>query len=354
MLLQQNYHMFENISPCRDRKSWLLLQQDNNIYKTTKTSQKHMTLHTKQAFLMLLFLASSFVAGAQTTMPQSDLFQHKRINLYDIKKMPNSKGKQHHDSIVNNRCWRMEQPRLYEYVPGLEERRKTAVIVIPGGGYAKQAYETAGVSTAKWLNTFGVTAFVLLHRLPVQPDVEDGTIAPVMDAQRAVRWVRAHAAEYGIDPDRIGVMGCSSGAHVAACVSSVQDDLSKAGDALDTVDFRPNFSIQISTYINRDDTNIQKTKNPVIASLMSRFNAVNLVNAHTAPTLLIHASDDTAVPSLNSVKLYQLLMENGVTKSSIHVFPFGKHGIALRHQPGTTALWPEIAEKWMEEIGVLE
>lgn len=315
-----------------------------------------MYLKTEPRKILLLFFAVFTFASlqAQSDVPNSDLFRHRRINLYDINKMPNSVGKVHHDSIVNNRCWRMEQPRLYEYLPGLEERKKTAVIVIPGGGYAKQAYETAGVSFAKWLNTFGVTAFVLLHRLPVQPDVADGTITPLMDAQRAVKWVRAHAEEYGIDPDKIGVMGCSSGAHVAACVSSVEEDFSKVGDQLDGVSHHPDFSIQVSTYINRDEKNIQKVKIPVIGKLMARFNAINLVNDKTAPTLLIHASDDRSVPALNSVTLYQLLMEKGVITSSLHIFPFGKHALALRNQPGSTALWPEIAERWMEEIGVLK
>ena len=134
----------------------------------TKTKLNDM----KQILSLLLLLSATVLASAQNSgSVQSDLFTHPRINLYDITSMPNSIGTQHYDSIVRNRTWRIDEPRMYAYVPGLEERRNTAVIVIPGGGYIKQAYETAGVSVAKWLNTFGVTAFVLLHRLPNQPDV---------------------------------------------------------------------------------------------------------------------------------------------------------------------------------------
>ena len=93
------------------------------------------------------------ISFSSISAQESDLFRHKRINLYDRDNMPNSKGTIHKDSIVNNRIWRCEQPRLYEYLPGAEEGKGTAVIVIPGGGYIKQAYETAGVSFAKWLNT---------------------------------------------------------------------------------------------------------------------------------------------------------------------------------------------------------
>lgn len=298
---------------------------------------------------MLLFL--SVASHAQ----QSDLFVHKRINLYNIKTMPGVKGKVHRDSIVNNRIWRADQPRVYEYLPGQEEISRTAMIVIPGGGYIKQAYETAGVSFAKWLNTMDVTAFVLLHRMPTQPDVKDATTASLSDVQRAIKWVRAHATDYGINPNRIGVIGCSAGAHLAACVNVVKDDYSRCGDVLDTVNFRPNFAILVSPAgILKSEGEVWKTKEADVKRLLNRFPIDSLVDNTTAPMLMVHASDDRVVSPLSSVGIYRALLKAGVKQSSLHIFPNGGHNIALRKQPGSTALWTQLAEMWMREIGMLK
>lgn len=292
--------------------------------------------------LSIISVFNVLVASAQ----DSDLFSHRRINIYEGVTMPNTVGTQHYDSIARNRIWRAEQPRLYAYVPGLEERTGKAVIVIPGGGYIKQAYETAGVSIAKWLNSFGVTAFVLLHRMPNQPDVKDNTIVPFQDAQRAVRWVRAHAAEYGINPEQIGVMGCSAGGHVCAGVSTISKDLSACGDSLDRQSFRPNFCVLVSPVISMYSP---KGQDPRIAELMKKNKFDEMVTRDNPPTLLILAANDPAVNPMNSLKFFTALQSAGVKNCSLHIFPFGKHSISLRNQPGSTALWPAIAEEWMNE-----
>ena len=302
-------------------------------------------------FLTLL-LVSTIVSVA--VAQESDLFCHKRINLYQIENMPNAKGTDHRDSIERNRIWRCEQPRMYEYLPGAEERKDAAVILIPGGGYIKQAYETAGVSLAKWLNSIGVTAFVLLHRLPNQPDMTDPVTGPVMDAQRAVKWVRAHARDYGISPDKIGVMGCSAGAHLSGCVNVAKDDLSKCGDGLDTVPCRPNFAILISPAAGAaNEGNFIKGAKDNVKKLLEMYQIDKMVDSTTAPMLMIHASNDRTVSPMNSVEIYKALISNGIKQSSLHIFPFGAHSIALRDQPGSTAYWPAIAEQWMREIEVL-
>ena len=304
----------------------------------------------KRFLIMLLVSAIVSVAMAQ----ESDLFCHKRINLYQIGNMPNAKGTDHRDSIERNRIWRCEQPRMYEYLPGAEERKDVAVILIPGGGYIKQAYETAGVSLAKWLNSIGVTAFVLLHRLPNQPDMTDPVTGPVMDAQRAVKWVRAHARDYGISPDKIGVMGCSAGAHLSGCVNVAKDDLSKCGDELDTVPCRPNFAILISPAAGAaNEGNFIKGAKDNVKKLLEMYQIDKMVDSTTAPMLMIHASNDRTVSPQNSVEIYKALISNGVKQSSLHIFPFGAHSIALRDQPGSTAYWPAIAEQWMREIEML-
>lgn len=298
--------------------------------------------------IVLLAVSVSALFGQE-----SDLFSHKRINLFDINAMPGAKGIEHKDSIVNNRIWRADQPRLYEYRPGAEENRGVAMIVIPGGGFIKQAYETAGVSFAKWLNTCGITAFVLLHRLSNQPDIEDPSVTPVIDAQRAVKWVRAHAEEYGIDPDKIGVIGCSAGGHISALANVVKEDFSKCGDSLDNVNHRPNFAILVSPVAKIEVLGDGQKTWGAAQPMVERFPVDTLIDGNTAPMLMIHASNDRTVNPLNSVEIYKALLNNGVKKSSLHVFPLGAHSIALRDQPGSTAYWPAIAEAWIREIGIL-
>lgn len=288
---------------------------------------------------------------------EEDFGNGRRIDLWNVGNMPNSRNMQLQDSVINHRTWQVGMPRMYVYQPCSDNHANTAVILIPGGGYAKQAYEAAGITMAQWLNSIGITAFVLLHRLPTSPDLIEPERGPLQDAQRAVRYVRAHASEYGVE--KIGVMGCSAGGHLAACVSTIGEDISAVGDSIDAYSFRPDFSILISPVItmNKELTNKGSRKallgdNPC-DEMVERYSMEKQVTKDNPPTLFIHASDDKSVSPLNSVMMYRALIENGVRQSSLHIFPFGKHAIAMRRQPGTTALWPEIAEGWMKEIGCL-
>ena len=309
-------------------------------------------------FLIAVLFCTLLNAQEQTSMDNAEPI---RIDLWQKEQQPNSRLQGDalpSDSIFNHRIWRCGIPRIYAYQPVAEERSKTAVILIPGGGYIKQAYEVSGISLAKWFNSIGITAFVLLHRLPNQAELIDPWKAPMQDAQRAIRYVRAHAEEYGIDPERIGVMGTSAGGHFSACVSTITEDWSAIGDEYDNVPFLPNFAILVSPIINELESETAGKRldlcgaskdDPTWSKLFTIDKSVTSANP---PTLMIHASDDPAVPVLNSVKMFEALKKAEVEKCSLHIFPFGKHSIALRHQPGSTALWPEIAEEWMKEIGV--
>ena len=310
------------------------------------------------SFFITILLCSLLNAQGQTSM---DNAEPMRIDLWQKGQQPNSRLQGDAlptDSIVNHRIWRCGVPRIYAYQPVAEERSKTAVILIPGGGYIKQAYEVSGISLAKWFNSIGITAFVLLHRLPNQAELIDPWKAPLQDAQRAIRYVRAHAEDFGIDPERIGVMGTSAGGHFSACVSTITEDWSAIGDEYDKVPFLPNFAILVSPIINELEPETAGKRLDLCGaskedSTWSKLFAINKsVSSANPPTLMIHASDDPAVPVLNSVKMFEALKKAGVEKCSLHIFPFGKHSIALRHQPGSTTLWPEIAEEWMKEIGV--
>lgn len=260
------------------------------------------------------------------------------------------------DSIQRSRIWRCGVPRLYMFQPVREERSRTAVVLIPGGGYVKQAYEVSGIALAQWLNSIGITAFVLLHRLPNQPELTEPWLATIQDCQRAIRWVRGHAEEFGLHEERIGVMGTSAGAHLSACVSTFQEDWARIGDSLDCYSCRPDFAILVSPIINEVEPETAGNRKDLCGAMpedyvWQRLFAVDgEVTPSNPPTLLIHAADDPAVPVLNSVRMFEALQRAGVRNCSLHIFPQGKHSISLRRQPGTTALWPEIAEQWMHEI----
>ena len=123
----------------------------------------------KFVIIMALSLyATTFVSANNY---EEDFRGGRRIDLWNVDNMPNSRNMQLRDSVVNHRTWQIGMPRLYVYQPCSDNRTNTAVILIPGGGYAKQAYEAAGITMAQWLNSIGVTAFVLLHRLPTSPDL---------------------------------------------------------------------------------------------------------------------------------------------------------------------------------------
>jgi acetyl esterase/lipase len=317
----------------------------------------------KRLLITIFALLACFIMRAQENQTLMDKAEPTRIDLWQTGHQPNSRLQGDAlptDSISRQRIWRCGVPRIYAYQPVVEERSKTAVILIPGGGYIKQAYEVSGVTLAKWLNSIGITAFVLLHRLPNQTELIDPWKAPLQDAQRAIRYVRAHAEEYGIDPNCIGVMGTSAGGHFSACVSTLTEDWSAIGDEYDKVPFLPNFAILVSPIINELESETAGKRLDLCGATMddptwSKLFAIDKsVSSANPPTLMIHASDDPAVPVLNSVKMFQALKRAGVEKCSMHIFPFGKHSIAIRHQPGSTALWSEIAEEWMKEIGVFE
>lgn len=191
----------------------------------------------------------SFLLGALMTIT---LQAQKIIPLWQ-NNMPNSKGITLKDSVARERVVQVGTPTIHVYEPSKAERTGTAVLIIPGGGYVKLAHEISGIALAKWYNTLGVTAFVLMHRFPQSPDVIESYKAPLQDGQRALRYIRAHAEEYGIDIHKVGVMGCSAGGHLAASLCAIDEDWSKVGDTLDAYSCKPSFAVLISPVISMDD-----------------------------------------------------------------------------------------------------
>jgi len=280
------------------------------------------------------------------------------IEIWPKGNIPNSKHLNLKDSIANERVYRVITPGMYAYFPGTQENKGAAVVIFPAGGYDHMAYVISGLQLAKWFNTMGITAFVLNYRLPNSPDLVNRENGPLMDAQRAIRYVRANAAKWGIKPDKIGVMGCSSGGHVAATSGTITDDLSAAKDSLDKFSFKPNFMILVSPVIDMSTAyahpgSVKNLLGPTgTDDLKKKFSPQLQVSASTPPCFIADAINDKTVNPMNSLLFYQALLQHNIPVS-FHAFPQGGHAIALRNNPGSTELWTTLCEMWMIESNII-
>jgi len=188
------------------------------------------------AFAILLLTNVAFAQGFIEIWPQGHI--------------PNSKHLKLKDSIANERIYRVLLPGMYGFFPGKQENQGAAVVICPGGGYERLAYVISGLQLAKWFNTMGISAFVLNYRLPNSPDLIHRQNGPLMDAQRAIRFIRANAVRWRINPAKVGILGSSSGGHLAASASVISDDVSAIKDSLDKYPFKPDFTILVSPVID--------------------------------------------------------------------------------------------------------
>jgi acetyl esterase/lipase len=247
----------------------------------------------------------------------------------------------------------IDKPSLTIYLPAGSNVTKTGVVVVPGGGYQHLAMDYEGTAIAEWLNARGVAAFVLKYRLgpkyhhPVELE----------DAQRAIRTVRAHAAEYGIATDHVGMWGFSAGGHLAATAGTKFD----AGDAssLDAIErqgSRPDFLVLAYPVITFEEPYLHRgsLKNLLVddpdPALVQSVSAETQVTKDTPPTFLFATTDDQTVPVMNSVMFYEALVKAGVP-AEMHLFQQGHHGVGLAAANPKLSVWPDLVIKWMRERG---
>jgi acetyl esterase/lipase len=278
--------------------------------------------------------------------------------LWPKNHIPNSRHLKLTDSIANERIYRVMLPGMYAFFPGKQENKGAAVVICPGGGYERLAYVISGLQLAKWFNTMGISAFVLNYRLPNSPDLKQREIGPLMDAQRAIRYIRANAERWGIKPDKIGIMGSSSGGHLAACSATITEDVSAVGDSLNKVSFRPDFAILVSPVIDLSTSiahagSVKNLLGPNPSEeLKKKFSMQLQASSTNPPCFIVDAINDKTVNPMNSLLFYQALLQNKVPVS-FHAFPQGGHAIALRNNPGSTELWTTLCEEWMIESNIV-
>ena len=247
------------------------------------------------------------------------------------------------------------QPNLTAFLPAAGTANGTAVIICPGGGYARLSIDSEGYDVAKRLNEMGVTAFVLKYRLPNDLSQPDKSIVPLLDAQQALRLVRQQAAKYSVNPDRIGLMGFSAGGHLTAWAGT--QFAQPVGDNPGPVSVRPAFLVLMYPVISFSDT-LKHTGsrdnllglNPTAEKMRQYSNELH-VTAQTPPTFLVHAEDDKSVPVNNSIVFYQACLRHGVPVE-MHLYPKGGHGFGLNNKT-TKDLWTDRLRNWLDANGWL-
>lgn len=276
------------------------------------------------------------------------------VSLWPEGKKPNSNGRRVTDSLYNERIWRVATPGMYVFLANKSENTGTSILICPGGGYERLSHIYNGFNFARWYNTLGINVFVLINRLPHQNDLINRQLAPVQDAQRAIRYIRANAIKWNLKADKVGVMGISAGGHVAATLGTHAQDESTIKDSLDKQDFYPNFMVLLSPVITMGKYAHAGSKKNFLGAdstqiNIEKYSAELQVSSFTPPTFIVHAYNDKTVNVQNSALFYQALLSKSI-ESSLHVFPQGGHGIRIDQNPGSTDLWLELLEAWLKEM----
>lgn len=246
-------------------------------------------------------------------------------------------------------------PTLSIFLPHETKSNGTSVLIFPGGGYSHLSIEKEGIKVARWLNSIGITAFVLKYRLPSDLIMKDKTIGPLQDAQEAIRFIRKNTSQWNLDTNKIGIMGFSAGGHLASTLATHYDD-----DVYKTdypISARPSFSILIYPVISMtkivahkgSQTNLLGT-NPS-QKLIDKFSNEKKVTTHTPSAFLVHATDDMVVPSENSINYYLALKKNKIP-AELHLYEKGGHGFGLGVKD-TSQFWTRDCVEWLKANGYL-
>jgi acetyl esterase/lipase len=248
-----------------------------------------------------------------------------------------------------------DKPSVSIYLPAAEKATGTAVIVCPGGGYGALADKHEGKDIAEYLNKLGVAAFVLKYR--IAPRYKHP--APMQDAQRAIRFVRANAKEFGVKPDRVGIMGFSAGGHLASTAATHFDDgKADSDDPIEKVGCRPDFAILCYPVITLEgpfahvgsrNNLLGKDADPkLVESLCNE----KQVTDKTPPTFLFHTNEDNGVVPENSILFYTALRKAKVP-AELHIYEKGKHGVGLAPNDPVLSGWSTCLSGWFKTRGLL-
>ena len=284
-------------------------------------------------FIAMLFF--SFTAYAQEI-----------IEIYKGS-IPNSKKTEKKETFNSGMYRGVTKPTLEIYLPEKENATGTAVIIIPGGSYSVVVYQGEGISTAKQFAKNGIAAFVLKYRLPDDSIMQNKATGPLQDAQQAIKFIRDNAAKWGVDVNKVGVIGFSAGGHLASTAATHFQNrlIENPGNT----NLRPDFQIVVYPVISmkdslthRDSRNNLLGRNPSKELIDQYSNELQVTN-NTPPTYITHAADDKTVDVDNSIAYFESLRHHNVDVE-MHIYPKGGHGFIFR-QPD----WIDTLLLWMKK-----
>ncbi|MBN1951153.1 MAG: alpha/beta hydrolase [Bacteroidales bacterium] len=257
----------------------------------------------------------------------------------------------------NRAIRQIQDPTIEIFRP--EKPNGTSVLICPGGGYWMIIYDKEGIDIAKWFNSIGVTAFVLKYRLPAEGHA-NGKDIPLQDAQRAVRIIRANAANWQLDPNRIGILGTSAGGHLAALLgTSYSRETYPRRDSIDLISPRPDFMILLYAVISMDPAfTHQGSLHALLGEdppeeLIRKYSAETLVDENTPPAFIVASENDHTVSPENSRLFHQVLEEKGIPVE-MHIFPRGGHGFSVKKSNYAGSRWPGMCESWLRKEDFLD
>lgn len=274
---------------------------------------------------------------AQTTIDLYQEIPNSKINQVDEKSVTGSDG--------ITRVSGVTVPKMTAYLPDKAKRNGQAVIIFPGGGYSILAVSHEGHLVAERLNEEGVAAFVVQYRLPSDLTMEDKSIGPLQDAQRAIQLVRERAGEWGLAEDQVGIMGFSAGGHLASTLGTHYEKALIPNPK--NISLRPDFMVLGYPVISLDPNITHKGsrdrlvgENPT-SDQVTEYSNEEQVDKNTPPTFIFHAEDDGAVPIENSVRFVDALKENDVPVEFL-IYEKGGHGFGMNNSTSD--------RKWMDEF----
>lgn len=301
-----------------------------------------------QRFILyaFLFAFATLAANAQEFVP-----------LYPEGKMPNSKGMKLKEEIREERIYQVGTPGIHAFLPPEKQNTGVAILVIPGGGYLRIAHIGARTSVANYFNSLGIAVFALDYRLPTSPDLVQKELAPLQDAQRALRLIRQNAERWKIDPQRIGVMGSSAGGHAASFIGTTTDEIVKIGDDSDKVSAVPNFMILAAPVITMGEYAHAGSKKYLLGEnpskeLIEKYSTERLVTARTPPAFIYLATDDATVSPKNSLMFYSAMLDKKAS-ATLHIYPSGGHALSMKNGTGSASELAKLCELWLREIKML-
>ncbi len=294
----------------------------------------------KKFILLILTVLPLTVAGQQVIPLYPGEVPNNRVTGSDADPRPAMLRK-----VIN--------PTLEVYRPDENNATGAAVIICPGGGYSVIVFEGEGVTAAKEFARNGVTAFVLKYRLPEDTLQVNKTIAPLQDAQQAVKIIREQAKEWGLDSDKIGIMGFSAGGHLASTAATHFENV--LIDNPENTSVRPDFQILVYPVITMQAELTHQGSRDELLGLNPTKETVDLysnelqITEKTPPAYITHSGDDSLVPVKNSIQYYKQLLKHKVP-AEMHLYPKGNHGFVLREP---VEEWMHPLFRWMRNSGFI-